>query len=100
VANRRRELGVRLALGAEPRALRGLVLMHTMKLAAAGIVGGALASAGASGYLRAWLHGESAADPLVVTGAAAVLLSAALLASYIPARRASRIDPLIALKEE
>jgi putative ABC transport system permease protein len=100
VGDRRRELGVRLALGAEPRALRRLVLTHTVKLAGAGIVAGALASVVLSGYLRAWLHAASGADPLVVSAAAAVLLSAALTASYIPARRASRIDPLIVLKED
>jgi ABC-type antimicrobial peptide transport system permease subunit len=98
VGDRGRELGVRLALGAAPGAVRRLVLMHTVKLAAAGIAAGGLLSVVLSGYLRAWLHGVSAVDPLVVTVAAAVLLGAALLASYLPARRASRIDPLVVLK--
>lgn len=100
VGDRRRELGVRLALGAAPAALRRLVLVHTLKLAAAGILIGAVVSAAASRYLRTWLHGVSAADPFVITGAAAVLMCAALIASYLPARRASRIDPLLVLKGE
>lgn len=99
VGDRTRELGVRLALGADPRAVRRLVLGRTVRLTVSGVVIGASASAVLSRQLGSLLHGVSAADPLVFGAAAAVLLAAALGASYLPARRASRIDPLIVLKE-
>jgi ABC-type antimicrobial peptide transport system permease subunit len=98
VGDRTRELGVRLALGAAPSAVRWLVLRRTLGVGAAGLViGGALAMI-ASRQLGALLHGVPPSDPLVLTGASLVLLAAALLAGYLPARRASRIDPLIVLK--
>jgi putative ABC transport system permease protein len=100
VGDRTRELGVRLALGAEPRNVRGLVLGRTAKLAVAGLLVGAAASTALSGQLGALLHGVSPADPLVFVMSAAVLFITALAASYIPARRASKIDPLIVMKQE
>ena len=100
VGDRARELGIRMALGAEPRAVCRHVLGHTIKLSAWGLLAGAGASTVVSRQLGALLHGVSAADPLVFTAAAAVLFAAALAASYLPARRASRIDPLIVLKQE
>ena len=100
VGDRTRELGVRLALGAEPGAIRRLVLGRTLALSAGGVVIGAGASAVVSRQLGALLHGNSPVDPVVFALAAAVLVAAALGASYWPARRASRIDPLIVLKSD
>lgn len=99
VGDRTRELGVRLALGAAPAALRWLVLRRTLAVAAAGLAIGGAGSVAASRQLAAWLHGVSPADPLVLSAAALVLLASALVAGYLPARRASRIDPLVVLKE-
>ena len=97
---RRQELGVRMALGAEPGAVRWLVVSRTLRLAGAGLSVGLVASLLASRQLGALRHGASAADPVVLGGASLVLLTVALLASYAPARRASRIDPLIVMKAE
>ena len=99
VGDRTRELGVRLALGADPRSVRRLVLGRTVRLTVCGLAIGAFASVVLSRQLESLLHGASAADPLVFGAAASVLFAAAIGASYIPARRASRIDPLIVLKE-
>jgi ABC-type antimicrobial peptide transport system permease subunit len=71
-----------------------------LKLALAGVGAGAAASVVLSQQLGALLHGVSGADPLVFTGAAAVLLCAALAASYLPARNASRIDPVSVMKAD
>ena len=100
VNDRTRELGVRLALGAEPRSVRRLILGRTLRLAGAGLLVGAAASVALSRQLGALLHGVSTADPFVFIASAAVLVVTALAASYFPARRASRIDPLVALRAE
>ena len=100
VNDRRRELGIRIALGAEPRAVRWLVVGRTLRIALVGIVTGITASVLISRQLGALLHGVSAADPVVLAGASAVLLTVALLASFTPARRAARVDPLAVMKTE
>jgi predicted permease len=100
VGDRTRELGVRLALGAAPRNVCWLVLRRTATLAAAGLAAGGVGSVLLSRQLGSLLHGVSPADPLVLSAAAVVLFGTALLASYLPARRASRIDPLIVMKTE
>ena len=100
VGDRTRDLGIRLALGAEPRAVRWLVLRRTLVLCAIGLATGSAASLLLARQLDSLLLGISAADPLVFGAATAVLLAASLAASYVPARRASRIDPLIILKEQ
>jgi predicted lysophospholipase L1 biosynthesis ABC-type transport system permease subunit len=100
VGDRTCELGVRLALGAAPRNVYWLVLRRTATLAAAGLAAGGVGSVLLSRQLGSLLHGVSPADPLVLSAAAAVLFGTALLASYLPARRASRIDPLIVMKTD
>jgi putative ABC transport system permease protein len=100
VGDRTRDLGIRLALGAEPRAVRWLVLRRVLVLCATGLATGGAASFVLARQLGSLLHGTSAADPLVFGTATTVLLAASLAASYVPARRASRIDPLIILKEQ
>jgi predicted permease len=99
VGDRTRELGIRLALGADPRHVRWLVLGRTLKLSAYGLALGAGASVLLSRELGALLHGISPADPLVFAAATTVLIAAALAASYLPARRASRIDPLVVTRD-
>jgi putative ABC transport system permease protein len=100
VGDRTRELGVRIALGADPARISRMVLLRTMKLAGAGVIVGIAAGIGLGRHLETLLHGIPAADPRIFGAAAVVLVAAALLASYLPARRASRIDPLTAIRSE
>jgi predicted permease len=100
VAQRTQELGIRMALGAQRRDVLGLVIGQGMRLAALGAVIGLLASIAASRVLRNQLFQVSAFDPLTFSAMAAVLICAALLASYVPAQRATRVDPTDALRYE
>jgi putative ABC transport system permease protein len=100
VAQRRREIGVRMALGARPRDVVANVLGEGVRLAGAGVgIGLALALAGTR-LLNSFLFGTSPTDALTYTVAAALLVSIAVLASLVPALRASRVDPLVALRDE
>jgi putative ABC transport system permease protein len=98
VAARRRELGVRAALGATPGALVSLVLGEGLRVAAGGIVAGLLVTLAATRLVAALLYGMSATDPLTIGAAAAALLAVCATAIMIPARRASRADPASALR--
>ena len=100
VAQRTREMGVRLALGASPADLLRLVLRHGMALVAAALVLGFGLSAVASRLLEGLLFGVDPADPPTLVAVAALLALAALGASLLPARRAMRVDPLEALRSE
>jgi predicted permease len=101
VAQRTREIGVRMALGAQPSSVLRLVLGHGLMLVAVGLGAGlVLALLLASAIPPDLLPNVSARDPLTFGGTSAVLAAVALVASYIPARRATRIDPLIALRTE
>jgi macrolide transport system ATP-binding/permease protein len=100
VSQRTREIGVRMALGAQPSSVVALVLGHGMILVGAGLGIGLIAAYSAAGLMRSLVVGVSTHDPLTFAGTAAVLGGIALLASYIPARRATRIDPLIALRTD
>jgi putative ABC transport system permease protein len=91
---------VRMALGAQPSSVLGLVLGHGMILVAAGLAIGLVAAYAAAGLMRSLVIGVSPRDPVTFISTAAVLGVIALLASYIPARRATRIDPLIALRTD
>jgi predicted permease len=99
VAQRVREFGIRQALGADRRAIVSLVLRHGFRTAAAGVAAGALGAVLITRLLSSMLFGVTAHDPLVFAGAASVVLMVALAACYLPARRATRIDPLVALRE-
>jgi ABC-type antimicrobial peptide transport system permease subunit len=100
VADRTRELGIRLALGAQTRHVGWLVLRRTLGLAAVGTICGAAASAALSTYIRTWLYETPAADPQVFAVSASVLFFVALVASVVPARRAASVEPLLALKAD
>jgi predicted permease len=100
VGTRTRELGIRLAIGAEPRALLRLVLRHGMGLAASGVVVGVFAATGLTGLLAGLLYGVAPHDPLTFALVPLAALGVAGLASYLPARRALRIDPARALRTE
>ena len=100
VGQRRREIGIRLALGAPRADVLRLVLGQGTRLILAGLGLGILASLGLARLVASLLYGVDARDPLTLVLGAVVLGLVALLASYLPARRATRIDPLIALREE
>jgi predicted permease len=100
VTQRRREIGVRVALGADAARVQGMVVGHGLWLAAAGIVVGLIGAAMLTRFMRSVLYGVEATDPVTFAGVAAVLLAVAFLASWIPARRAARVDPLIAMRAE
>lgn len=100
VHQRLHEMGVRLALGAPAGSLRLQVLGHTLKLAAAGVLVGAGVSWLAARSVGSLLFGIAPRDPETFAGMAVVLTAVALVAGYLPARRASRVDPMIALRAE
>jgi putative ABC transport system permease protein len=100
VAQRVPELGVRLALGASPQDVRRLVLAEGARLAAAGAAAGLVAALLLSRTLQDLLFETSARDPLAFAATAALVLGVSLLAAYWPARRASRVDPSLALRAE
>jgi predicted permease len=100
VTHRRREIGVRVALGADPASVLRMVVRRGLWLAALGIVLGLAGAALLTRFMRSVLFGVGATDPLTFAGVAAALLAVAFLASWIPARRAARVDPLIAMRAE
>ena len=100
VAQRTSEIGLRMALGAQPRQVLGLVLRQGMLLAVIGAAVGIIVALPAARMAGNLLYGVSATDPLTYVGITLLLMAVALLACYLPARRATRIDPLIALRVE
>jgi predicted permease len=99
VAQRIPEIGLRMALGAERRGVAWMVLRQSLWLAAAGLAGGVAGAYGAARLVAALLYELPARDPWAMAIAASIMLTTCLLAGYVPARRASRVDPLIALRE-
>ena len=100
VLRQSRDLGIRVALGANPSSLRRLVLGRGLGLAAVGVAIGILASLGSARWIRSIVFGVSATSPWVLTGVGAMLLTVAILACWIPARRATQVDPMVALRAE
>ena len=100
VAQRVREMGIRLALGAAPAAIRRMVLREGMMLAIAGILAGVLAALALTRYLASLLYAVKPTDPAVFAVVIAVLVSAAAAGCWFPARRATSVDPAVVLRDE
>jgi putative ABC transport system permease protein len=100
VAQRSRELGIRMALGAHRGVVRGMVLRQALRLIGVGVAVGLAAAMALSRVLESQLFGVSARDPLTFAGVAVLLATVALAASYLPARRATSVDPIVALRNE
>ena len=100
VARRTREMGVRMALGANAGSVLRLVLGQSMTTTAVGVFLGLVGSFILMRSLQSMLYEVGAADPLTFTAVAALLFAVALLASYLPARRATKVDPIVALRYE
>ena len=100
VAQRTKEIGVRLALGALGAGVIGMVVRRSLVLASAGIAVGLAVALGASQLIAALLYEVSPRDPLAYFAAAMMLVLAAAVASWLPALRAARVDPMIALRQE
>jgi predicted permease len=100
VAQRAQEIGIRLALGAEPRSIRNMVVFQGLRLTAAGVVIGLAAAFGLTRFIASLLFGVKALDPMVFSAVPIVLIGVALISVWLPAMRASRVDPIQALRYE
>ncbi len=100
VVQRTQEIGVRIALGAQTRDVLGLVLGHSLSWTMIGVGVGIVASFGLLRLLRTLIFGVTPTDPFVLVSVSLLLVAVALLASYVPARRAMRVDPVSALRGE
>ncbi|RPH53177.1 MAG: FtsX-like permease family protein, partial [Lysobacterales bacterium] len=100
VAQRRREIGVRMALGAERRDVLRLVLTRALRIVVAGLIVGLAGAAGVTRVLQRFLFGVTPTDPIAFTIVTLLLMAVGLIAAWLPARRATRIDPCAALRAE
>ena len=99
-SRRRQEFGVRIAVGAAPASVTSLIMRQTGLVAGVGVAMGLLVAMAAGRLLTALLFNVSATDPMLTTMAVALLIVICLAAGYLPARRAARVDPMTALREE
>jgi putative ABC transport system permease protein len=100
VAQRTREMGIRLALGATERSLLRLILDRGVRLTLLGLVIGVAGAIGLTRLMASLLFGVGARDPLTMVSVGVILAGVAVMASYVPARRATRVDPVVALRYE
>jgi putative ABC transport system permease protein len=100
VARRTHEIGIRMALGAHPREVVQLVAKDGAKFAVIGLSIGAIGAAAITQFMKSLLFGVTSTDPVTFVGVAILLMAAALMACYLPARRAARVDPIVALRYE
>src|SRR5262249_8380506 len=100
VSQRTREIGVRMALGADPAQVFGMMLRQGARFAGVGIVIGVLTALGVTQLLKTYLYQVKSTDPVTFLSVAALLIGVALLACWIPARRAMSVDPMVALRHE
>ena len=100
VQQRTQEMGIRMALGADRARIRNLVVWHGMRLALVGIIVGVSAGFGLTRFLSSFLYGVKSWDPLVFVTVPIILSAVALLAVWLPASRAARLEPLQALRTE
>jgi ABC-type antimicrobial peptide transport system permease subunit len=100
VRGRLRDIGIRLAIGARPLDVLRMVLMQSVQIIAIGIAGGFCCALVVTRFLKSLLYNVSASDPLTMSGVIGFLVLVALAASYLPARRASQVDPATTLRVE
>jgi ABC-type antimicrobial peptide transport system permease subunit len=100
VTRRRREIGVRIALGAQLDQVARGVLRSGLRLATVGLAVGILAAIGATTLMQSWLFGVGSLDPITYVGVAAFVFAVTALACFVPARRATRVDPVTAFRVE
>ena len=100
VARRTREIGIRSALGAQRRDVLSMVVTQGLSLVFFGVVVGIVSAFGVTRYLQSLLFGIRPTDPITFLAVCVMLIVVALLACYIPARRATRVDPMVALRDE
>jgi ABC-type antimicrobial peptide transport system permease subunit len=100
VVQRRREIGIRMALGAQPSDIRSLVVSQALGMGLAGLGVGLAGALAVTRVLGRLLFNVSATDPVTFTGVCGLLLAVVLVAAYLPARRATRVEPMIALRAE